>query len=213
MALMLPYSKTKYKIQTNKSLKVGLNISGLLYNGGYNQNNQFGLKFSYKDFIKKLVNELIQDSKIDLYLIPHVMSSGIENDYEVCNEIYNLFNLRNKPIYFDSPMDAKSYISQMDIFIGSRMHSTIAAISSNVITIPLGYSRKFNGLFDQLNYQFYIDATKTTQNEALNLVEKYISNIHDLRTSTNQTQIIINKYNKLLLSKLSKSLELENTYD
>lgn len=210
MALMLPYSKSKYKINMDGKLKVGLNISGLLYNGGYRQNNQFNLKFDYKEFIKKIIEVLMIDSNIELFLIPHVFSKGIEDDYAVCNEIYQLFSLPNKPIYYESPMDVKSFISQMDVFIGSRMHSTIAAISANIPTIPIGYSRKFNGLFDQLQYKYYIDATETPLCETIDLVKKSINNISKLKHTTSNTQIIIENYNKELISKLSAVLGIEN---
>ena len=50
-------------------------------------------------------------------------------------------------------MEAKSHISGMDFFIGSRMHACIAAYSSGVPVFPLGYSRKFTGLFaEKLGY-------------------------------------------------------------
>ena len=57
---------------------------------------------------------------------------------------------------FENPIQAKSYISNMDCFIGSRMHSTIASISSGVPTLPVSYSRKFEGLFETLEYPYII---------------------------------------------------------
>jgi polysaccharide pyruvyl transferase WcaK-like protein len=38
------------------------------------------------------------------------------------------------------------------------MHSTIGAFSAGVPVIPVAYSRKFNGLFNTLEYPYYIDA-------------------------------------------------------
>lgn len=206
MALMLPYSKSQNFMNANGKLKIGLNISGLLYNGGYNKKNQFNLKFDYKKFITMLVQELNEDSNVELFLIPHVFSQGVEDDYAACIEICNLFNMDNEPIWFDSPMSVKSFISEMDIFIGSRMHSTIGAISSNIPTIPVGYSRKFNGLFDQLQYKYYIDATQTTLLDTINLIKGYICNVSELKQATDITKTVIDKYNKELVIELSKVL-------
>lgn len=210
MALMLPYSQSDYIFKSNNKMKIGLNISGLLYNGGYNKNNQFNLKFDYKEFIIKLVKELNKDEDVELFLVSHVFSKGIEDDYASCVEIYNLFDLDESPLVFESPMSAKSFISNMDVFIGSRMHSTIAALSSNVVTIPIGYSRKFNGLFDQLQYKYYIDATQTTLFDSVELVKKYIKNRLELKNATDITQTVINKYNKELIIKLSEVLGATN---
>ena len=54
-------------------------------------------------------------------------------------------------------MEAKSYISRMDVLIGSRMHATIASFTSGVPTIPVAYSRKFAGFFGNLDYPVLVD--------------------------------------------------------
>jgi polysaccharide pyruvyl transferase WcaK-like protein len=42
--------------QINNMPLVGINVNGLMYNGGYNKNNMFGLKLDYKKFIEELVS-------------------------------------------------------------------------------------------------------------------------------------------------------------
>ena len=67
---------------------------------------------------------------------------------------------------FLNPIDAKSYISGMDFFMGARMHSTIAAFSSGVPVVPMSYSRKFTGLFNcTLDYDAVVDLKTETSNE------------------------------------------------
>ena len=75
---------------------------------------------------------------------------------------------------FNTPIEAKSYISNMDIFIGSRMHSTIGAFSSNVATIPVSYSRKFEGLFNSLNYEYVINGRTESTNSAFDKTIEYV---------------------------------------
>ena len=76
---------------------------------------------------------------------------------------------------FKDPIEAKSYISNMDVFIGARMHSTIGAISAGVATIPFSYSKKFEGLFGNLNYPFVISATRIDTDEAVQQTVRYIN--------------------------------------
>jgi polysaccharide pyruvyl transferase WcaK-like protein len=45
------------------------------------------------------------------------------------------------------PREAKWAIGQLDWFCGTRMHSTIAALSSGVATAALSYSYKTRGVF------------------------------------------------------------------
>jgi colanic acid/amylovoran biosynthesis protein len=85
----------------------------------------------------------------------------VEDDYRVIVQIKELYKDNSNVIVapkFTSPIEAKSYISQMDFFIGSRMHSTIASLSSGVATVPIAYSRKFSGVFGSIDYPYTLDA-------------------------------------------------------
>lgn len=168
VAFFLPYTKQGFDpVYTH----VGLNISGLLWHGGYTGDNQFGLKDNYQQIIREIVDYFLKMPNVKLHLIAHVVLSerNVENDYEVCYDLFNELkhpNLILAPLFL-SPIDAKSYISGMDFFMGARMHSTIAAFSSGVPVVPMAYSRKFNGLFeDSLGYQHLIDL-KTDETEAI----------------------------------------------
>jgi polysaccharide pyruvyl transferase WcaK-like protein len=68
---------------------------------------------------------------------------------------------------FASPSAAKSYISGMDFFCGSRMHACIAAVSSGVPTVPISYSRKFTGLFESLGYPLVADCKAESEEQIL----------------------------------------------
>jgi polysaccharide pyruvyl transferase WcaK-like protein len=152
VAIALPHQITK---KNNKKIKIGLNVSALLYNGGYKKNNFLGICYKYKEITNRIIIEYSKNKEIEIHLIPHVISNdenSIENDYAICKYLVKKHdNLVLSP-FFMSPSDAKTYISNMDFFIGARMHSTIAAFSTNVPFVALAYSRKFSGLFGTVNY-------------------------------------------------------------
>ena len=162
VAFFLPYTKQQFD---KNYIHVGLNISALLWHGGYTQDNQFGLKDDYQTCVRNIIDYFLNQPNVKLHLIPHVVGSErhIENDYAVSFDLqkeYNHPNLILAPLFL-SPVDAKDYISGMDFFMGARMHSTIAAFSSGVPVVPMAYSRKFNGLFiDTLNYHHLADLKK-----------------------------------------------------
>lgn len=190
LAFVLPYDKEKYKFKDNKKIKVGINFSGLLFADGYNGKNQFNMKFKYKDYCIKLLEKLINTNKYDIYLIPHVIYKDlniVDNDLVACEELKKIFPDINVSPYFETPMEAKSFISNMDVFIGSRMHATIAAISSGVATIPVSYSKKFEGLFSSLNYNYVISGTKTDLEETLSQTMEYIDNYKKLENEIELT--------------------------
>ncbi|NBA98226.1 polysaccharide pyruvyl transferase family protein [Pseudomonas sp. R5(2019)] len=157
VAFSLPYQP-----QTKIPNSVGINVSGLLWNGGYSGNNQFNLKVDYKSLIQKTIEGFLTRGK-QVHLIAHVIADDIpvEDDFRVCEEIKKRFQENHNVILapkFKSPTEAKSYISSLHFFTGARMHATIGALSSGVVTIPLAYSRKFAGVFDSLGYPYTLSA-------------------------------------------------------
>ncbi len=194
MAMLLPYDKTTYAyLQKSPKFKLGINISGLVANGGYNGQNQFQLKMDYPDFVEKLIKKYYSDQKVEIHLIPHVIT---ENRVESDNHISHVFQKRYPELIvapqFENPMEAKSYIAQMDVFVGTRMHATIAAISSGVPVIPVAYSRKFEGLFSSINYEAYINATEVTADEAVKRIQTYLDDLKGLAKMVEESQQKIN---------------------
>ncbi len=173
MAFFLPYKKSE-KVHDGK-VRIGVNISGLLWEGGYTKDNQFGLKADYRKAVIQLLDYLNEKDNVEVHLIGHVNGneSDIDDDWHVIKSLsdkYAKFILAPK---FDSPVAVKSYISKMDFFTGARMHACIAAISSGVPVLPMAYSRKFNGLFiESLTYPHLVDLKTMAENE---IHEKFIS--------------------------------------
>ncbi len=182
VAFALPY---KPAAKSGSKIRVGLNVSGLLYCGGYNHNNYFGLSFDYASFINNLITRMIEHENVELVLVPHVINETdpVDDDYLISKELEAKYPGVQCAPRFTTASEAKSYISGLNFFIGSRMHSTIAAVSCGVPVVPVGYSRKFSGLFDTLEYPYYIDATgETTEAEAIDKIEhwfSYPSSLHE----------------------------------
>lgn len=137
-------------------LVVGLNVSGLLYMGGYTANNMFGLRTDYRKIIDQLVNNFVRKHGAELVLIPHVWGSDGESDVSACNQVYSKADqdVRKHIHVIDQDYDhheVKAIIGWCDFFLGSRMHACIAALSQSVPAIGLAYSQKFCGVFESVN--------------------------------------------------------------
>ena len=214
MAFALTWDKNKYSFSENQKTKIGINVSGLLYKGGFTTNNQFQLRLDYSDYITKLITYFTaQNDQYEVHLIPHVIDlkeEAPDDDYKVSVKLHHLFpQVKLAPI-FETPIDAKSYISNMDVFIGARMHSTIAAFSSGVVTIPVSYSRKFEGLYENLGYKYLINAKEETTESALTLTKAYVDN----RIELQQTQENAMKTIESLIAQFEEDLfELLNESD
>ena len=195
---------------SSKKIKVGINVSSLLYNGGYSGNNQFRLKTDYKVYINNLVKKLIELKKYHIYLIPHVISrtedGDVENDLNICNLIKECFKDCEIISEFDDPSQLKDIISQMDVFAGARMHSTIAAFSSKIPTIPFSYSKKFEGLFNSVEYPYIIDGKNLETSEAIDRTIEYIENYKELKNVVIKSNEIINRKLKVFYDEVETIL-------
>lgn len=176
VAFALPYQDSAPFHSVDGKQHIGLNISALLWNGGYTGKNQFSLNVDYKKYCIKL-SEWLDENGYIVHLISHVQcpNFAVEDDRRACEDLQQINNTNYvlSP-FFASPMEAKSYISRLDCLVGARMHSTIAALSSGTTVIPFAYSRKFNGLFQTLNYPYVIDGTVLSTEDALAKTKEYI---------------------------------------
>ncbi|KAA3652755.1 MAG: polysaccharide pyruvyl transferase family protein [Proteobacteria bacterium] len=146
--------------------KVGINVSGLLFNGGYTGANQFGLAVDYPSTVREIVRYFSENEDVELHLIGHVIEPNmpVEDDVGACRRLAEEFPGAIVAPAFSRPSEAKSYISGMDFFAGARMHACIAAFSAGIPVVPMAYSRKFNGLFGTLGYKRVADCKAEKQN-------------------------------------------------
>lgn len=211
VAFFMPYEKIE---QESGYTHVGLNISSLLWHGGYSRDNQFGLKCDYKKLVKEIINYFLSLKKTKVHLIPHVVEGerGIENDYEVSYEIWREYNNANLVLapFALGPIEIKSYIAGMDFFMGARMHATIGAFSSSVPVVPMAYSRKFNGLFvDTLQYDAMVDMKTMNNNLILSEITKNYANRSNLKEMINERMTgIVAERRKMLVEDLNSFFNL-----
>jgi polysaccharide pyruvyl transferase WcaK-like protein len=135
---------------------VGLNVSGLLYCGGYTGGNMFSLKTDYAELVQKLLRQLLAQEPASVILVPHVFGGSMENDAEACRKVHEQLPAELKARVHTvegrwSAGEIKHLIGRCDFFIGSRMHACIAALSQGVPAAGLAYSRKFAGVFEAVD--------------------------------------------------------------
>jgi len=170
VAFCLPFDRADWP--SVDRLDVGINVSALLYNGGYTRGNQFQLVAKYDALVHALISYFLNVPGVIVHLIPHVFArdAGVEDDHALALRLAERYPGVVVPKAFCSPSEAKSYIAGMEFFVGSRMHACIAAFSSGIPVVPLAYSRKFAGLFKTLDYEYVGDCRTDSNTTLLKLV-------------------------------------------
>jgi colanic acid/amylovoran biosynthesis protein len=171
---------------TNNRL-VGLNVSGLLYMGGYDRVNMFGLQIDYRELVLRILDLLIRNKGVSILLVPHVFGDdeSSESDVIACNTVYRAceekYGDRLGLLRGDYDQgEIKHVIGMCDFFIGSRMHACIAATSQCVPAVAIAYSDKFIGVMETVGVPSVVaDARKLNLEELLARIES----LYDMRSS------------------------------
>ena len=106
---------------------------------------------SFRKAFVELINRLLNDTESDILLIPHVTLP--RGDVEPLTSLKDCFKDNDRVVLIPSTFTAAQYkgiISQCDMFIGARTHATIAAYSTCVPTLVIGYSVKSKGIAKDL---------------------------------------------------------------
>lgn len=212
MAFFMPFKKNK--LDNGNRINVGINISGLLWHGGYTGANEFNLKMNYSELMREIIRRFLEMDNVTVFLVPHVVHNyhTRENDYATSIGIQEEFKNKNLQVspFFITPIEAKSFISGLDFFTGARMHSCIAAYSSCVPVFPLAYSRKFNGLFgDTLQYDYMGDMVNQEEVRILeNLIDCFGKRELLKESIENQMNMTVKKRKNILIDELSKFLDI-----
>ena len=174
---------------------VGFNVSGLLFRGGYTQNNMFGLKINYRKLVNDIIEHLIREKEAAVLLVPHVFGTRehAESDSAVCELIYaELKQKYQNRLYmargnYDQG-EIKYIIGSCDFFIGSRMHACIAALSQSVPTVSIAYSRKFIGVMQTIGVaELVADPRKLEKEEILRIINDAFDQRSSLRGHLRKT--------------------------
>lgn len=183
---------------------VGFNVNGLVY-----QSKNIHVQGSYYQELCDRIITLVKESGYDVVLIPHVLGPEKidDNDYYVSVELAKKHNLPDPP-FFKSPKEVKGYISRCHFFIGSRMHATIAAVSSGVPTLPLAYSRKFKGVFSPIGYNHTLDLKTSSNQDILYKLRNMLGdNIKQMKSDTEKANIVVSEKTKLYINCISNAIE------
>lgn len=126
---------------------------------GFIENNTIGINVSplierkeiksgiVRENYRQLIEYILMNTDFSLALFPHVIWND-NDDRTILKDFYEAYKGSERVVLIDDHncMELKGFISRCRIFIGARTHATIAAYSSCVPTLVVGYSVKSKGI-------------------------------------------------------------------
>ena len=158
-AFSLQPEETKLPQGFKEGKTIGINISPMIIR----YEKEPGITISN---YKKLIDHILQTTDNSVALIPHVMWNN-NDDRLTLAELYKGYEDNNRVLLFPdmSCQRVKYVISKCRAFIGARTHATIAAYSTCVPTLVVGYSVKALGIARDLfgSEENYVIPVQTLQ--------------------------------------------------
>lgn len=187
-------NKVEKELPTNfiENNTVGINISPMI------MNNESIKGITMKNYIS-LIEYIIENTDMNIALIPHVIWEDNNDDRLPSKELYEKFKNTNRVVLIedDNCEVLKGYISRCRFFIGARTHATIAAYSSGIPTLVVGYSIKAKGIAKDIfgTYENYVVPVQNLklENDLLDNFKWIIKNEKSIKNHLNQ---VIYSYNK-----------------
>ncbi len=207
--LLLPdpaFSLESEKVDINYNLSdtIGINISPIIL-----ESNGEKLLSNLEAFI----NYIIENTSYNIALIPHVYNKD-NNDLEAIKLLKNRFLKSKKVFTIDDRKynckELKYIISKLKFLIAARTHASIAAYSSCVPTLVIGYSVKSKGIAQDLfgNYKDYVISKEELTLEKLIEKFKFIEkNENEIRNTLNTIMPDIKEKSNNLYEIILKKLE------
>ncbi|MFQ3544390.1 polysaccharide pyruvyl transferase family protein [Halobacillus rhizosphaerae] len=123
-----------------------------------NMNKPMYFRNKYIESMQKLILFLEKNLECKVLLMPQVLGPNNFNDDRVISrEILSGITSKAKLIDIDlNPRELKYFYSKMDMFIGTRMHSNIFALSNKIPTVAINYEHKTQGIMESLNLSKYV---------------------------------------------------------
>ena len=180
---------------------IGINVSPLII--GCEKSNGITLE-NYKN----LIEWILKETDCNIALIPHVVVEN-NDDREPLEFLYNLYKNTNRVVLLPdcNCEEIKGYISRCRFFIGARTHATIAAYSTKVPTLVVGYSVKAKGIAKDIfgQYENYVIPVQSLKekNDLTNSFKWIYDNEHKIKEHLNN---MMDEYK-------SKSLLMKNEID
>ena len=175
----------------------------------------------YIQLMATTVDYIIDKLDANVCFLSHMygglLSDNKNDDRYVNNLIYNELNNKNKATIIQDmymPHELKGIIGNCDMFIGGRMHSTIASTSLCVPTITFAYGEKYyhiiGNTMGQIDYIIdlrnpnYDEVLQETKNKIDTLWENRESISEILKEKTKQVKQLALNYPKLIENIIEK---------
>jgi len=120
---------------------------------------RFKSKYITRVEVSNIIDHIIDTLNVDIMIIPHIYQEGIYNDKDTAQEIQHLAKNQDRINVIQNvytSKELKAVIGICDMYISSRMHAAIAAMSQCIPTILIPFSQRHHGIMRMAGQEKYV---------------------------------------------------------
>ena len=191
MAFMLLDPEAK---KSNRSLlKIGVTVRKWNFPGSKNPEEKMD---KYITELAKVLDYFIENKQAEVFFIPQVIVAH-GNDAEVAKMVQSKMKKKNRAKFHISeedmtPIEIKQFIGEMDVFLGTRMHSNIFATSMAIPTVAIAYEKKTIGIMHTVGLDDYVlDINNIDSKSIIARIDTALSESGDISKNLNEKRASI----------------------
>lgn len=137
----------------------------------------------YSLLMANLCDHLAKSTQWKIVLVPHCRATSTSHwdDIDVCEKIYDQSKSKERIFVLRQDLDVqevKSLIANSKVAIGSRFHFIVAALSSSIPCIAVGWSHKYYELMEMFGQEeFALNYKTVTEDILFNLTDRLITDL------------------------------------
>jgi colanic acid/amylovoran biosynthesis protein len=164
-------------ITENDRPLVGISISKIISRYGFADIEKPEEKYQqYVSVMAKTIEYITDNLEATVVIVPHVIDPRKNDDRWVADDVCKLIANKSKVISIKedyTPEELKGIIGHCDLFIGARMHATIASTSMLVPTIGIAYSHKIYGIVGEMlgQKEYILDVKELTYESLISKID------------------------------------------
>ena len=204
----------KEGIDKNNRPLIGISVSKIIARYGFLDLKNNEEKYNgYIDLMSKVIDYLVENLNATVIFVPHVIGHWGNDDRTVADDVINSVKYKHKCISIKEEYtteELKGIIGECDLFIGARMHATIASTSIFVPTIAIAYSHKTHGIIGKMLGQekYVLDIKNLDYDTVISKIDDAWRNKEKIKSDLESKMDDI-KERALLNAKLVRDLVLE----
>ncbi|MFH2093451.1 MAG: Coenzyme F420 hydrogenase/dehydrogenase, beta subunit C-terminal domain [Pseudomonadota bacterium] len=150
----------------------GISVSDLISVYAFRELPSDQRRMAYIDAMAVFADWIIKTYDMNILFVPHVVIPNVGNDLIITSEIFNRMKNQDKAVVLNGLYNGdelKGIIGLCRLFVGSRMHATIGALSQGIPTMTYVYNHKTIGINGQIlkQQEYLVDIREISHTDLL----------------------------------------------